>query len=143
MKNTLTNVSSTLCLVVFCCLVNSMLLAQQTPRKAPTPQELEQMKKKAQAELNKLTPEQRKKMAEMGIEMPSLDGLDKANATAKTNPGARRTEMPTRDAARIASIPATPSANTLAWYIKKVHQQASVKLGSDVAARGDKLYASL
>ncbi|MGB4770203.1 MAG: hypothetical protein WBP58_02015 [Chitinophagaceae bacterium] len=143
MKNRFTYFLPILCLSFFCFLLSNVGMAQQSPKKAPTPLELEQMKKKAQAELNKLTPEQRKKMAEMGIEMPDLDGLDKASGIAKANPGARRTEMPTRDAARIASIPTTPSVNTLAAYIKKVHQQASAKLGGEVAARGDKLYASL
>lgn len=94
-----------------------------------------------QSEIDKLTPEKRRQMAEMGIEIPDLNNLDKAQAIAKANPNARRSEMPARDAVRIASIPATPSVSTLDAYVKKVHQSAAAKLGEDVAARAEKLYA--
>lgn len=117
--------------------------SQQKPRTPPTPQEMEQMKKKMQAEVDKLSPEKRRQMAEMGIEIPDLKSLDKAQAIAKANPNARRSEMPARDAARIASIPATPSVSTLGAYLKKVHQSTAAKLGEEVAARAEKLYTSM
>jgi Tfp pilus assembly protein PilF len=130
-------------ITMFCCMLMQNSMGQQKTKKVPTAQEMEQMKKKMQTELNKLTPEQRRQMAAMGIEVPNLNSLNKSVAIASENPEARISEIPGRDAARIASIPATPSASNLRTYLSKVHQSAAEKLGKQVGARSESLYASL
>jgi len=92
--------------------------------------------KEAQAEYDKLTPEQKKMMEQMGIKLPDVasnPALSTKNAGAVDKAMQKEFGLvPAKDAARIGSIAATPLTDaTLATYIQGVVQKLS---------RGRRLY---
>lgn len=102
---------------------------QSKPRKPPTQQEMDAMKAQMQKAMDKLTPEQRKQMEEMGIRLPTGEQLDNALAIASANPDARG-GFPKLNAKKIAAIPATPTAATLPGFLGRLNNAVESRLGT-------------
>ncbi|MFM2358987.1 MAG: hypothetical protein RLY16_980 [Bacteroidota bacterium] len=71
--------------------------SQQNP---PTPAELEKLLKQAQTNLNNLTPEQKKMMQQLGIQLPDLSQIPVNGSSFQS--GLNALELPIKDDARIA-----------------------------------------
>ncbi|MCU0336128.1 MAG: hypothetical protein MUF62_13990, partial [Chitinophagaceae bacterium] len=111
------------------------LQAQTKPAKAPTPKEMEAMRRQMQEQLNKLTPEQRKMMQDMGIEVPGVPNLDKAAAIANAHPQTRPGGVPPLNAAKIASVAPVPSPAALPAFVGRLHQAVQGRLPAAAAAQ--------
>ena len=132
-----------ICLVSVALFLYVALIGQSKPKKAPTPQEMEAMKAKAQKELDKLTPEQRQMMKQMGFEAPTLDHLDNAAATAQQNPGARRGGFPLLNKEKIQAIPQTPTAATFQAFIDKLNAAVEDKLPNSITQQAEEIITEM
>ena len=84
----------------------------------PTQKEMEAMMKQA---MDQLSPEDKRMMDSLGIKMPSMKDVPKVGDKALAKAYADELRIvPVRDAARIASIPNTPSAGAMPAYLQKL-----------------------
>jgi hypothetical protein len=106
------------------CLLNIIAFSQTKPKPKkpadapPTQKEMEALMKQA---MDQLTPEDKRIMDSMGLKIPNMGTVPKVGdkALAKAYADEMRI-VPVRDAARISSIPATPSAAAMPAYVKKL-----------------------
>ncbi len=127
-------------------LLNVNIAAQSTN---PTSQkEMQEKLKEVQKEIDKLTPEQKKMMEQMGIQLPTASSnsvLNSKNTSAVTNSMEKEFGLvPQKDLARINSISKTLLTNTtLPTFIKSVIQQVSAKLEASHKATATLMYKEL
>lgn len=112
-------------------------LSQGKQRKIPTQKELEAMKAKMQKALDNMTPEQKREMQQMGIEMPGAQ-IDNALAIARSSKGSVG-GFPKLDAAKVAAIPPTPSGASLPGFLRDLNAAVAQKLGSELDAQAAEL----
>ena len=107
-----------------------------------TTKETQDKVKQAQQQLDKLTPEQKKMMEQMGMSttIPSLPaGATDANAKAAVNGGAF--DVPSKNATLIAAIPKiTLTAATIPAYLKEVNIYIEKSIASDEKFSGERIY---
>ncbi len=118
------------------------VFAQVTPKTNPkNQQEMQEELKKAQAEYDKLTPEQKKMMEQMGIKLPdaaSNPALDPKSSTAVNTAMQKESGVvPVRDAARIAAIPKSVTEAKIQAYISALHQNALSVMDKNTVNIGD------
>lgn len=110
--------------------------------------EMQERLKQAQAEYDKLSPEQKKMLEQMGIKIPSASDnpvLNSKNA-AQVNKAlsAEFGTVPERDGARIASIATAPlSASSITGYLSNTHQKVIATLNAISRQTGDQICAEL
>jgi tetratricopeptide (TPR) repeat protein len=117
--------------------------AQSKPAKVPTTKEMEAMKRQMQEQLNKLTPEQRKMMEEMGVQLPDMNEIDEAAAIARSNPQARPGGLPKPNAAKVASVAPAPGPAALPAFVARLHKSVQAKLPTAQVAQARQLMAAL
>lgn len=130
----------------YCCAQKPKASAKE---KAPTQAELQQMMNEMQKELAGMSPEDKKRMEEMGIKLPDVKKMQK-NAAGVNNAQLQQAyedEMrivPEKDAARIASIQTTP-ANPAAMgaHLQLVLDKAVAAMSPVVKQAGEELYEQL
>lgn len=127
-------------------LCSTRLHAQKT--NPQNQKEMQERLKNAQAEYDKLSPEQKKMLEQMGAKVPGVANnpvLNSKNAVQVNK--AMKAEfgaVPERDAARIATISVTPlSTASIAGYLANTHQKISAKLNAESKQTGDLIYAEL
>lgn len=133
-------------LISCCCLLCVMAFSQTKPKPKkpadvpPTQKEMEAMMKQA---MDQLSPEDKRMMDSLGIKMPSMKDVPKVGdkALAKAY-GDEMRIVPVRDAARIASIPATPSAAAMPAYVKKLETGIAAMLDPATKNEAEKFYAA-
>lgn len=117
--------------------------AQSKPKeKAPAGNEMEEMMKAAQKELDNLSPEDKKAMQEMGVNMPSMKTIPKLTDPLLQN-GNESNEriVPQKDDARIASISKTPLTNVaLPGFLSETHKKVVMLLKQQSQAKGEEIY---
>jgi len=110
---------------------------------AQTQAELEARQKEAQKALDKLTPEQKKMMEQMGVpaKVPTLPaGASNANAKVTMNSGASF-GVPSKNSALIAAIPqVTLTAATLPAYVKSLNEYIEKGISTDSKTTGQYFY---
>lgn len=126
------------------CILSFTALAQKGNPK--NQQEMQEQLKKAQAELNKLTPEQKKMMEQMGIKIPSAStnpALDSKNAAVVNK--ALQNEfglVPLKDAHRISKITKGLTSATMPAYLQNIHQIVRSTVQSESLKLANKLLAT-
>lgn len=113
----------------------------QTTNPATT-KEVQDKIKQAQQQLNKLTPEQKKMMEQMGMSttVPAMpNGL--SDADVRTALGGDAFSVPSKNATLIAAIPAiTLTAATLPSYIQSLNQYIEKNIAADVKPVAKEVY---
>ncbi|HSC54407.1 MAG TPA: hypothetical protein VLC98_12325 [Phnomibacter sp.] len=125
--------------------LTAMAQAKKPAGKAPTQKELEAMMKEAQQAMNDLDPEAKRMMDSMGFKMPNLNTPipkvgDKALAKAYEE---EMRIVPSKDAARIARIAATPSEAALPGYLSKVNAAVVAKMNATEKAEAEQWYLKM
>ena len=110
-------------------------------QKPPTQKELEDMKKEMQKAMDEMSPEDKKMMDSMGFKMPSLNSIPTATDKQLADGWQQETNpVPARNSAKIASIPATPSAAALPTFITTVHNAVTLALSPAEKTNAESLY---
>lgn len=106
----------------------------------PTQKEMEAMMKQA---MDQLSPEDKRMMDSLGIKMPSMKDVPKVGdkALAKAYADEMRI-VPVRDAARIASIPNTPSAGAMPAYLQKLESGIMGMMDAATRSEAEKFYVA-
>lgn len=133
--------------------VSFIAAAQKKPaEKAPTQKEMQDMMKQAQqmldASMKEMSPEDRRLMDSLGIQMPDMNKAAKnvAHITDAQLKDAFENEnriVPKKNAAKIAAIPAAVSTANMSAYIAAVQNKTSPLLSAATKAAGDKIYAAV
>lgn len=117
------------------------LHAQKT--KTSTPTDTDQRIRQAQQDLEKLTPEQRKMMEQMGIQLPGTIP-DPKTLSGQAGRSALTGDVPPKDEARIKKIPAAALTDAgLQAYISNTHKFVVSRLKPASIALGEKIYTAL
>lgn len=120
-----------------------VVMAQAKPAKAPSQKEMEAMKRQMQEQLNKLTPDQRKLMEQMGVQLPDMQQIDKAATIVRANPPAVPGTVPKLNAAKLAAMPAAPTAGGLGAFVSRVHQAIVSRVPAAQATAARQVLAQL
>lgn len=117
-----------------------LLIAQKG--NSPSQTDTEKRIKEAQQDFEKLTPEQKKMMEQMGIKIPVIPSpeLNAGSNSSKLAPG----NIPPKDLVRIKKIPTAPLTDaSLSAYISTTHTFVLSRLKPAAASLGEKLYQDL
>jgi len=127
-------------------LLMSNTQSQTKPKeKAPAGNEMDQMMKDAQKELDNMSPEDKKAIEDMGVKMPSLN--ETPNVTNQQLQNANNqtvSAVPKKDPARIATASSiTLNDAGLAAHIDKIQTLVSNKMKPEYKARAEEIYQLL
>jgi len=116
--------------------------AQTKPKeKAPAANEMDEMMKNAQKELDNMSPEDKKAMEDLGVKIPSLK--ETPNITNQQLQNANNetvSAVPKKDPARIATaLSVTLNDAGMVAYIDKVHTLVSNKMKPDYKVRAEEI----
>lgn len=117
--------------------------------KAPTQAEMQQMMNDMQNELNNLSPEDKKMMEQRGIKVPDVKKMQQhvsgvTDAQLKNAYEDETRLVPSKDAARIASIPPAPlTASTMPAFVSGVHSKVTTQLTPAVKTKAEELFNML
>ncbi len=117
--------------------------------KAPTGNEMEEMIKEAQKELENMSPEDKKMMEDMGIKMPDMKSMQKnvsgiSDAQLKKAYDDENRIVPQKDEARInAALGVQLSNGEMSSYINKTHQAVLLKLSTAAQTKGAAIYQQI
>ncbi len=110
--------------------------------KAPAQQDIRQMMKDAQKELDTMSPEDKKMMQDMGVNIPNMNTLP-GFTDQQLQKGAAEVSriIPDKDVARIASISKTPLTNALMpSFLLETHNKLITVLKPEACATGEEIY---
>lgn len=130
-------------LAIFFCASGQITFSQtkKPAQKPPTQKEMEAMMKEAQQAMNEMDPEAKRMMDSLGIKMPNFKTVPKVGDKALAKAYDEETRIvPPKDAARIASIAATPTEAGLPLYLTKVHNAVLSKMTAAEKAEAEKFY---
>ncbi len=119
---------------------------QKTGDATPTQQEMQDMMKEAQKELDNLSPEDKKMMEDMGIKMPDMNNVGNSVSGVSDAQLQKAFEdenriVPNKDLARIGSISKAPLTNTaLPSYLSTVHNSVVAQLKPASKTKGEEIY---
>jgi Flp pilus assembly protein TadD len=128
-------------LTLFCIFVMPILLIAQKGN-SPSQTDTDKRIKQAQQDFEKLTPEQKKMMEQMGIKIPVIPSpeLNAGSNSSGFAPG----NTPPKDLVRIKKIPTAPLTDaSLSAYISTTHTFVLSRLQPAAASLGEKLYQDL
>ena len=127
-------------LFIYGFLMAGSIFAQQTN---PTNnKEVQDKIKQAQQQLDKLTPEQKKMMEQMGMST-KVPGMPAGATDAQIGLAVGGDGVPTRNAALIAAIPSiTLTTTTVPSYIKTLNEYIEKNIASDVKIFGQQVYSA-
>ena len=109
----------------------------QTKDDMPSKQEMEEMMKEMQKEIDEMDPESKEMMKQMGIEMPDMRKLEYAVSGDYEDAD----PIPKRDNERIQKAKQyNLNAGNIADYIKKVHNAVCAKIGANATKTGQEIY---
>lgn len=111
--------------------------------KPPTQKEMEEMMKEMQQQIDSISPEDKKAMEGMGVNMPSMNGMPQLT-DQQMQSAANERIVPEKDFARIASISKTPlTAAVLPPFLSATHIKATALLKPLPQSKGEELYQLL
>ncbi len=127
-------------------LLISNTLAQTKPKeKAPAGNDIDQMMKDAQKELDNMSPEDKKAIEDMGVKMPSMNNIPKATDQQLQNANNETASIvPKKDVARITIATSTIISDAgMAAHIDKIQTLVSNKMKPEYKARAEEIYQLL
>lgn len=112
------------------------------PEKAPEQQDIQQMMKDAQMQLDSISPEDKKMMEDMGVKLPSLNNMPTVtDQQLQAGLNAESTIVPEKDIARIASISKTPlTASLLPAFLATINAKVILLLKPESRSKGEEIY---
>ncbi len=113
--------------------------------KPPSQKELEEMMKEMQQGTEDMSPEDKKAMEDMGIKIPSMNGMPKLTDQQIQDASAGNERIvPEKDVARIAKASSvTLSDAGIPAYIDKIHTLVCGKMKPDYLVRAEEIYKSI
>jgi hypothetical protein len=122
--------------------------AQKKPVKKdppPSQKEMNEMMKEMEDAFNNMSPEEKKFMDSMGIQLPNMKQMKKTADFAVANASIQPNLLvPKRDAIRIAAVSKIPLTKaTLPVYVQSVYQNLVSRFPSSVISKTDELYNSI
>lgn len=121
--------------------MHSLAQNDQNNDKLPTDAEMKEMMAEMEKSMNELTPEERKQMEEMGVKLPDLKKMQEMAKTAANAPAHSEVLVPTRDAARIASIPkGSLSKSALPGYLQTIQRRIDTKVDNKTKMKAEATY---
>jgi len=127
-------------------LLISNALAQTKPKeKAPAGNEMDQMMKDAQKELDNMSPEDKKAIEDMGVKMPSVNNIPTVTDQQLQNANNETlSAVPKKDPARINIATSTIISDAgMAAHIDKIQTLVSNKMKPEYKARAEEIYQLL
>jgi len=124
-------------------LLTSNTHSQTKPKeKAPSGNEMDEMMKESQKNLDNMSPEDKKAMEDMGFKMPSMKNIPKVTDPLLQNAiESNERIVPKKDDARIASISKTALTNAaLPGFLSDTHTKVVKLLKQPSQAKGEELY---
>ena len=114
-------------------------------KKAPEQQDIQQMMKDAQKELDSMSPEDKKMLENMGVKMPSMNSMPQLTDQQIQNASnGSESIVPVKDVARInKALSISLSDAEMAAYIDKVNILVTKKMKPDYVTRADEIYNSI
>ena len=134
----------TLCIMFWGLYVPAQNKSKQK-EKAPAGNEMEEMLKETQKELDNMSPEDKKMMEDMGVKIPSMKNIPKVtDQQLKDANDENERIVPKKDLARISTaLSITISDAGMAEYIEKTHNFVTNKMNPDYKVRAEEIYQSL
>lgn len=136
-----------LTLIALICLTTTLVMSQAKKKQKddePSLQELQEMMKQAQKEMEGLDPEAKRMMDSMGVAMPVFNMPHVSEAELKQAYEDKDRVIPRRNDAAIASIPKTPLTNaTLPAFLSSTHNGVTTRIKSASKTKGEEIYKSL
>jgi len=113
--------------------------------KPPTQKEIEEMMKEAQQQMDSISPEDKKAMEDMGVKLPSMNGMPQlTDQQMQDANAANEMIVPQKDVARIASISKVPLTNSsMPSYLSATNANVVALLKPLSRTKGEELYALL
>jgi len=113
--------------------------------KPPTQKEIEEMMKEAQQQMDSISPEDKKAMEDMGVKLPSMNGMPQLTDQQMQDANAANERIvPQKDVARIASISKVPLTNSsMPSYLSATNANVVALLKPLSRTKGEELYALL
>jgi len=110
--------------------------------KAPEQQDIQQMMKDAQKELDNMSPEDKKMLENMGVKMPSMNSMPQLTDQQIQNASnGSESIVPVKDVARInKALSISLSDVEMPAYIDKVNVLVKKKMKPDYVTRADEIY---
>ncbi|HEY8687676.1 MAG TPA: hypothetical protein VIM07_00460 [Chitinophagaceae bacterium] len=133
-------------------LVLGSAFAQTKPKqkeKPPTQKEMDNMMKELQKGQDEMSPEDKKMMDSMGVEMPDMKNIQKnvsgiSDAQLKKAYEDENRIVPQKDAARInTALSVTLSNAEISAYINKTHQSVLSKLSATAKSKGAEIFQQI
>ncbi len=133
-------------------LVLGSAFAQTKPKqkeKPPTQKEMDNMMKELQKGLDEMSPEDKKMMDSMDVEMPDMKNIQKnvsgiSDAQLKKAYEDENRIVPQKDAARInTALSVTLSNAEISAYINKTHQSVLSKLSATAKSKGAEIFQQI
>ncbi len=113
--------------------------------KPPTQKEMEEMMKEVQQGMDSISPEDKKAMEDMGVKLPSMNGMPQLTDQQMQDASAANERIvPEKDIARIASISKVPLTNSsLPSFLSATHANVVALLKPLSQSKGEELYQLL
>jgi len=128
-------------------LINTSFAQTKTKpaEKPPTQKEMEEMMKELQQGMEEMSPEDKKALEDMGVKMPSMNGLPQlTDQQIQDAIAANERIVPEKDIARIAKASSvTINDAGMPAYIDKIHTLVCGKMKPDYVVRAEEVYKSL
>lgn len=143
LNNFLRDMKTTL---LFIALSIAAIVASAQSKNPTTQKEIDARMKEAQDALDKLTPEQRKMMEQMGIstKVPAMPAAVAGASDAQIAAAVNKDGVPAKNAALIAAIPKISlTASNLASYISTLNEYINKKISPGAKQAGKDFYSAL
>jgi tetratricopeptide (TPR) repeat protein len=117
----------------------------KTTEKHPAQKEMEEMMKEMQQGMDSISPEDKKAMEDMGVTLPSMNGMPKlTDQQIQDASAANERIVPERDIARIASISKVPLTNSsMPSFLSATNANVAALLKPLSRSKGEELYQLL
>ena len=117
----------------------------KSKEKAPAGNEMDEMMKEAQKELDNMSPEDKKLLEGMGVKMPSMNSVPQATDQQLQNANnISESAIPKKDPGRITrALSVTINDAGMPAYIDKVNTFVTNKMKPDYKERAEEIYQSL
>lgn len=109
--------------------------------KPPSQKEMDEMMKEMAKAMDEISPEDKKMLDSMGVKMPSVKQIPKFSEKQIADAWVKEGQtVPTKNAGKIAAIPATPTTAALPDFISEIHTAVIAKLTAAEKADAESVY---
>lgn len=132
-------------LLAICVAFSQTKPKKTSTEKDPSQMDIQEMMKAAQQQMDSISPEDKKAMEDMGVKLPSMNGMPKfTDQQIQDASVANDKIVPEKDLVRIAKASSvTINDAGMPAYIDKIHTLVCRKMKPDYVVRAEEIYTSL